>query len=106
MERLFAEALDIEGGARGEMAKTFERLGGADEPAGAAADHFTGWADGEAAAGGTVRRWGPGLGAAGGVGDDADDLGDDVAGALENDGVAGANVFAGDLVLVGAASRG
>src|SRR5579883_1076301 len=107
---LLAEPVDIEGKARAEMDEALDRLCRADEAAGAAPRGFARLADGEAAADRALRlrrprrrqlrthrkgrRRGPSLG------HHRDDLRDDVAGALDDDGVAVAEVLARDLVLV------
>ena len=98
---LVAQAFDVEGAARDEMAQPLHRLGRADEAAGAAAHHLAFLAHGVGAAdrafvGELV------FGAAAlavGV-DHADDLRDHVAGALHDHLVADAHVLARDLVLV------
>ena len=84
-----------------EMLQPLDRLGRADEAAGAAPRHHALLAHREAAAdralvgelvGRRLRR--------AALQDDADDLRDHVAGALDDDGVAVAHVLAGDFVLV------
>uniref|UniRef100_A0A0N4ZWK6 Amidase domain-containing protein n=1 Tax=Parastrongyloides trichosuri TaxID=131310 RepID=A0A0N4ZWK6_PARTI len=98
---LFAEAFNVEGAPADEMLEAFDDLGVADQAAGAAAldlvplAHGFGAADG-ADGGEDVRDGALGTQRI----DHADDLGDDVAGALQDDGVADADVLAGDLVLV------
>src|SRR5690606_22110608 len=97
----FAEALDVEGAAADEMLEALDDLGVADQAAGAAALHLVPLAHGFGAADGADGGEDVRDGAVGTQGfDHADDLGDDVAGALQDDGVADAHVLAGDLVLV------
>ena len=111
------EALDVEGVAADEMAQALDRLRRADQRPGTAADRIhapTGLvlAHGLRAANGTFGREPVWLRARGTVlDDDVDDLRDHVAGALDDDGVADADVLAvadrltiiadaGDVVLV------
>jgi hypothetical protein len=98
---LVAHALDIEGIARHEMAQPFLHLRGADQPAGTAAT----------ASPSSRTALLPQIGQTSGktysrdVGrpllqHDADHLGDHVAGALDDDRVADADILAADLVFV------
>ncbi len=106
LQLLLAQALDVEGAAGDEVLEMLDALERAGELAGAAAHHGFG----------ARRRWSPAPGAWPGgtgrsVGKDEglgagrpllqhhrDDLRDHVAGALDDDGVADAQVLAGDLV--------
>ena len=108
LDLLLAQALDVEGVARDEMLQALDRLRRADEAAGAAAHHvdlaglLVDLAHGVAAADradarGTDRALRP----CGRLSEhDAEDLRDDVAGALHDHRVADAHVLARDLVLV------
>src|ERR1700745_356761 len=97
----FAEPLDVEAVARNKMPEALDRLRGADQPAGAAPRDLARLAHREAAAdwavGGEFERFGI-LRAP--VEDHPDNLRDHVAGALDDDSVADADILAGDLVLV------
>ena len=104
---LLANALDVEGAARHEVAQALDPLGRADEAAGAAPDRIElagllielahrmaatdrtdfGEDEGPGAFRPELRK-------------DAQDLRDDVAGALDHHRVADADVLAGDLVLI------
>ena len=107
LDPFIAEAFDVEGVAGDEVFQPLLGLGGANQPARAAAHdicfarslvHFA--LSGTATDRALTRK---NIGDAAGralVLDDADHLGDDVAGALHHDGIADADVLAGDLVLV------
>src|SRR5690606_31950876 len=98
---LFAKAFDVEGAAADEVLEALDDLGVADQAAGAAALDLVPLAHGFGAANGAGGGEDVRDGAVGAQGfDHADDLGDDVAGALQDDGVADAHVLASDLVLV------
>ena len=113
LDLLVAEPLDVEGVARAEMLEALDRLRGADEAAGAAA-HDVGLAgllvdlaqrrraaDRADEISVVVLREDVGLRAVRPlVGDDFEDLRDDVAGALDDDRVADPHVEPRDLVLV------
>jgi len=97
----FAEPFDVEAVARDEMPEPLDGLCRTDQPTGAAPRHLARLAHREAAADRTVvgkqvrlRILRPA------VEHDRDDLGDHVAGALDHDGVADADILARDLVLV------
>ena len=107
LDLLLAQPLDVEGVARDEMLQALDPLRRADEAAGAAAHHvdlaglLVDLAHGVAAAGRAAVGKLVGLGALRALlRHDADDLRDDVAGALHDHGVADAHVLARDLVLV------
>ena len=101
LDLLVAEALDVEGVARGEMLELLDRLCRTDECAGAAADRILAAGLGVdlahrmAAAGRAGRRKLVGHGVRRPPREvDVDDLRDDVAGPLHGDGVADAEVLA------------
>ena len=98
---LGAEPLDVEAVARDKMLQPLDRLRRADQPAGTAPRHHALLAHREAAADramfGEFIRLRVGRAA---VEDDADDLRDHIAGALDDDRVADPHILAGDLVLV------
>ena len=96
-----AQTFDVEGAAGDKMLEPFDQLGGADQPAGAATANLALRPHGLRTADRAVGREDVGEGVGGAfVGDHRDDLGDDVAGALQDHGVADAHVLARDLVLV------
>ena len=101
LDLLGAEALDIEGVPGDEMAQPLQRLGRADQTAGAAAHRFALLPHRVAAAlradGGRNEGLAPGRPP---LFDYPDHLRDHVAGALDDDRIAGADVLAGDLILV------
>ena len=98
---LVAEPLDVEAVARHEMPQPLDRLRGADQAAGAAPRHLPRLAHREAAADRAMVGKLVGHGILGAVVEhDPDDLRDHIAGALDDDGVADADVLARDLVLV------
>src|SRR5690606_21145449 len=98
---LFAKTFNVEGAAADEVLQALDDLGVADQAAGAAALDLVPLAHGFGAADGADGWEDVGLGALGTQRiDHADDLGDDVPGALQDDGVADADVLAGDLVLI------
>lgn len=83
------------------MLQPFDQLGLADQAAGAAASDIVALAHGLGAADRAMGREDVGDGVRRApLQHDRDDLGDDIAGALQHDGVAYADVLAGDLVLV------
>src|SRR3954454_22945419 len=98
---LLAQALDIEGVAADEVAQPLDRLGVADQAAGAAPDHLALRPDGGAAADRAVvgepvgLRFGWSF-----VLHDLDDLRNHVAGPLDDDQIADSDTLADDLVLV------
>ena len=101
LDPLFAQPLNVEGIARGKMTQPLHRLGGADEPAGAAPRHLALFAHGVAAAFRAALRKHEGLGVLWPLfHDDADDLRDHVARALHDHRVTDPNVLARDLVLI------
>src|SRR5439155_392337 len=100
LEQLLAEALDVHGTARAEEAELLLQLGGAGEPD-AAVGHLTLGAHDLRAAYRAGRRHAEALLAARPpLGHDLHDVRDHVAGALEEDRVADADVLALDLVHV------
>src|SRR6185312_3579890 len=100
-DALLAETVDIEGVAADEMLEALDRLGRADEAAGAAAHDHALLADGVAVADRAAVGEGERLAAARALlRHHRDHLRDDVAGALDDDMIALADVLAGDLVLV------
>ncbi len=107
LDLLLAQALDVEGEARDEMLQPLLGLRRADETAGAAAHDAAagfvavGLAHGVATADGANLGELVGRGLLGTLVEHrADDLRDDVTGALDDDGVADAHVLAADLVFV------
>ena len=107
LDVLLAKSLDVEGVARHEMLEPLGPLRRADQAAGAAPDHILlagGWIDlahGVAAAGRADRGKAESLGALRPLlFNDAENLRNDVAGALDDHRVADAHVLARDLVLV------
>ncbi len=101
LDLLRAQPLDVEGVAADEVLEALDRLGRADQAAGAAPDRLALRLFGVGAALRTGRRE-PILGAVGRtlLQDHPHDLRDDVAGALDHHGVADADVLAPDLALV------
>jgi hypothetical protein len=98
---LLAEALDVESVAGDEMLQALDCLGRTDEPAGAAPSRLALFAHGDAAAFRAFVREIERLAAFRPLlGDDPDHLRDDIAGALDDDRVALADILALDLVLV------
>ena len=96
-----AETLDIEGVARHEVLQPLDILGRADQATGATADRFAFRPDGVAAAGRAGFRENIGLRAVRPlVEQHLDYLGNDVAGALDDDGVAFPDLPALDLVFI------
>jgi hypothetical protein len=106
LDGLAAEAVHVERGAGDEVAQALDALGGADQAAGAAYVDLAVGARGFGAAlgAGFGEDVGVECGVLLGFGGDADDLGDDVTGALEADAIADAHVEA--LDLVGIVQRG
>ena len=104
---LLAKALDVEGVARHEMLEPLDPLRRADQAAGTAPDHILlagGWIDlthRVAAAGWTDGGKAESFCALRALRfNHAENLRNDVAGALDDDGIADAHVFPGDLILV------
>ena len=104
---LLANALDVEGAARHEVAQALDPLGRADEAASAAPDRIE--LAGRSSGLSSRNAWLPQTGQTSGktkglalfeLRKDAQDLRDDVAGALDHHRVADADVLAGDLVLI------
>ena len=96
-----AQPFDVERIARNEVLQAFDGLRGTDQPAGAAADGFAFLASRQAAAFGAIVRKLEGLrGRRTFALDHRYDLGNDIAGALDDDRIALADLLAGDLVLV------
>jgi hypothetical protein len=92
------EAVDVHDGARGEVEeRLFEACGavGVEAAPGGFAGGSDGFALADGAVGGHVER-----AAIGGGADELDDLGDDVAGAFNEDGIADLDAEAFDLVLI------
>ena len=97
LNRLFAQAFNIESGAADEVAQTLEPLCRADQTAGAANINLPFFPHSFGAADGAMGRKGEGF-ARLITGEIVDDLGDDIAGALDNDSVAGSDTKARNLV--------
>ena len=107
LDVLLAKSLDVEGVARHEMLEPLDPLRRADQAAGAAPDHILLAGDGIDLAHGVAAAGG----ADGGKAESfralrplrfnhAENLRDDVAGALDDHGVADAHVFPRDLILI------
>ena len=100
-DMLLAQALDIEGIAADEMPQPLHRLGRANQASRAAAHRLAGFADGQAVADRAVIGEFVALGALGPrLFDHRDDLRNYIAGALQDDAVADADVLTLDLVFV------